>query len=82
MKQPDISKPLTIRRRDFIENICTAINGSELPAFVVVSVLEDVLSRVRPGMDAELKRDTAAYRAALLKANQEKTETTDQKEGE
>lgn len=69
-------KPLTIARRDYMRSIVDLTNGSCLPAFVIVNVLEDIISQVRPLMDSELARDEAQYRAALQnKENQpEQTE--------
>jgi len=64
-------KPITVARRDYMAAVCEATNKSGLPAFVVVDVLEKVLSELRPAMDAELKRDFAAYEAEKAKETQE-----------
>ena len=66
-----MQKPLTVARRDYMQSIVDLTNNSGLPAFVIVNVLEDALSQVRPLMDSELVRDEAQYRAALQKESKE-----------
>ena len=66
-----MQKPLTIARRDYMQGIVNLTNNSNLPAFVIVNVLEDIISQVRPLMDSELARDEAQYRAALQKESKE-----------
>lgn len=58
-------KPLTVARNDYMTEICNLTNNSNLPAFVIVEVLESILREVRPMIDTELKRDMATYRAAM-----------------
>ena len=70
-------KPITLLRRDFINNICNAVNNSGLPAFVVADVLDRLLSDTRAAVETELKRDEIAYRQALMN---EKKETQDGRE--
>ena len=62
-----MQKPLTIARNDYMTALCVLTNNSNLPAFVIVEVLESVLREVRPMMETELKRDMATYRAAMQK---------------
>lgn len=62
-----MQKPITITRNEYMTAICNITNQSAIPAFVKVEVLECVLRELRPMMDAELKRDMAAYRAAVQK---------------
>lgn len=69
-----VQKPLTVARRDYMQGIVDLTNSSGLPAFVMVEVLEHTLNELRPLMGSELKRDEAAWRAAVLK----ETEQTDQ----
>jgi len=75
-----MQKPLTVARRDYMQSIVDLTNNSGLPAFVIVNVLEDALSQMRPLMDSELARDEARYRAAL--SNETSSETTNHNEGE
>lgn len=66
-----MQKPITIARRDYMTALCDITNNSNLPAFVIVEVLENILREMRPMMDAELKRDMATYRAAIQKEGEE-----------
>ena len=50
-------KPLTVARRDYVEDIVNITNKTDLPMFVKVEVLERVLDEMRPLADNELKRD-------------------------
>lgn len=57
-------KPITIARRDYINSICDVTNNSGLPAFVLVEVLEKVLSQLHQQEESELKRDEALWHKA------------------
>lgn len=74
-----VQKPLTVARRDYMQGIVDLTNSSGLPAFVMVEVLEHTLNELRPLVGSELKRDEAAWRAAVLKEteiDQDKKEET------
>ena len=60
-----MKKPLTVARNDYMTALCDLTNNSNLPAFVIVEVLESILREVRPMMETELKRDMVTYRAAM-----------------
>lgn len=60
-----MEKPLTMRHCEYMQKIVSATNQSDLPAFIMVEVLESVLREIRPAIEMELKRDMATYRAAL-----------------
>lgn len=64
-----MQKPITVARHDYMQSVVDATNNSNLPAFVIVEVLEGILREVRPMMDTELKRDTATWRASLQADN-------------
>lgn len=74
-----VQKPLTVARRDYMQGIVDLTNSSGLPAFAMVEVLEHTLNELRPLVGSELKRDEAAWRAAVLKEteiDQDKKEET------
>lgn len=75
-------KPMVLARRDYMRGIVNLTNQSGLPAFVMVDVLEHVLNELRSAMDAELKREEAIYREALIRETQEKAVKTDNNEKE
>lgn len=54
-------KPLSIVRREFIEDICRLVNNAGLPGFVVVDCLERILTEARNLADAEYQRDAQMY---------------------
>ena len=72
-----VQKPITVAREDYMKSLCDLTNQSGLPAFVVVDILDDVISEMKRIANTELQRDTANYRAALIRKSGEKS-----KEGE
>lgn len=56
-----MNKPATLLHREFKNKIVEAINNSNLPAFVVASVLEGALSEVREIEEKQYEADKAAY---------------------
>lgn len=76
------TKPIILARRDYMQGIVNLTNRSELPAFVMVEVLEQAARELRPLMDAELKRAEATWRAAQQKEKEEQAEPTDHDEKE
>lgn len=54
-------KPVTLRQREFVDKIVNAINDSELPAFVIVPVLEQALAEVKQIEEQQYEADKAAY---------------------
>lgn len=75
-------KPLTVARRDYVEDIVNITNKTDLPMFVKVEVLERVLDEMRPLADNELKRDEASYRAALQEEKEKPAEPAETKKKE
>ena len=67
-----INKPLTVARQDYLAAVCDATNQANLPAFVVVEVLDRLLTQMRKAAEQELKRDAAKYRNALLELERAK----------
>lgn len=68
-----MKKPLTIARKEYIDSIINATNASNLPAFVIVEVLEKMISEMKKMASTELKRDEALWHKA-------QTETAPQSE--
>lgn len=60
-----MQKPITITRKEFIENIVETINDSGLPFFIIEPILKDLLDSVRQGAEAQLEKDRAAYQEYL-----------------
>lgn len=64
------SKPITVARQQFIEQLCSIVNNSGLPAFVISDVLERVLFEVKTLAKAELQRDMEQYKSRLQSKDQ------------
>lgn len=63
----EITKPITLIREDFISNISKTINESQLPAFIVESVLKDFLNEVHIASQRQLEVDRAKYQELVEK---------------
>lgn len=58
-------KPATLLQREFEEKIVEAVNNSNLPAFVLVPILEGALAEVKRVEEQQYEADKAAYEASL-----------------
>lgn len=56
-------KPATLLQREFREKIVEAVNCSNLPAFVLVPILEQVLDEVKRIEEQQYEADKAEYEA-------------------
>lgn len=59
-----MDKPATILHREFKEKIVSAVNESNLPAFALRPVLEQVLAEVIEVEEQQYEKDKAAYEEA------------------
>ena len=57
-----MDKPITIARQDFIEDVVGLINGSGLPAFVIIDSLEALLPALRTQAEQQYQADLAKYK--------------------
>lgn len=64
-----MEKPITIRRAECIDGICSAINAARLPAFVVVEILERILTNANQLMEQQYHHDIETYREAQNENN-------------
>lgn len=62
-----MNKPITILRNDYMSNLCAITNNSGLPAFVMIDVLERMITQLNTLAQAELQRDITLYNDALAK---------------
>lgn len=60
-----IQKPITVARAEFVSNLADLINNSGLPAFVIESILKDMLYDVRTMCKKQLELDTKKYQEML-----------------
>ena len=66
-----VQKPITVARNDYMRAVCDITNNAGLPAFMVIDVLEKFISEMNRLAEAELSRDTAAYRQAVEREAQD-----------
>lgn len=66
-----ITKPITVVRQEFIENIVNEINTCGLPLFVVEPILKDLLNEVSIAAKRQYETEKAQYEQALASQNEE-----------
>lgn len=59
-----MQKPITVARYDFINAMTDLINNSNLPPFVVESILKDFHSDVKILAQQQLESDMERYKSA------------------
>ena len=59
-----MQKPITIAREEYLSSIVTITNGSPLPAFVKIEVLNFVLNQLKNVAEKEYERDLATWKDA------------------
>ena len=60
-----IEKPLSVRRRECMDAVCAAINAAELPACVIMEIMDRVAAEAKRLAETEYRQDMARYKAAL-----------------
>lgn len=61
------NKPVTILRDEFIRNLAELINNSNLPPFVIESIIKDVYFDVKSFAQKQLENDLKNYQESLKK---------------
>jgi hypothetical protein len=56
-----MDKPITILHQEFMENIATLINESHLPAFVIRSLLKEVVAQLDVIVEKQYITDKTNY---------------------
>ena len=72
-----MEKPITLRRKEMIEKICSAINGSGLPAFAIRDALKAIDEDLALAQEEQLKRDIQAWTVYHVKQGQKDTKETE-----
>lgn len=60
-----LTKPISVVRQEFIEQLVNDINNCQLPMFVVEPILQDMLNTVRAAAQKQYETDKAQYEAQL-----------------
>lgn len=68
-----IQKPTSVLRKEFITNMVTLINESELPFFVIEPILKDLHETVSAESERLYQLEKSQYEAAI-KAQEESEE--------
>ncbi len=73
-----MDKPATLLRQEFIEKQIELINGSGLPAFVLVDIMEETIQELRRLAKEQYLKDKQAWDEHLKEAeNNNPTEKTE-----
>ena len=63
-----VTKPVTLIRDDFMNNLVELCNNSGLPFFIIESVLKDFIQEVHVASQKQLEADRVQYEKALNEA--------------
>lgn len=67
-EKKQITKPITIVREEFVDNIANLINTSTLPFFVIEDVLKNFLKEVHIASQHQMEVDKQRYNQEILKS--------------
>lgn len=71
-------KPITVERKEFIDNICSLINESSLPIFVVRNLLFELDKQLANAEEKQYEEDKKAWEEYL--AEQAESNTSDEEQ--
>lgn len=63
----EITKPMSVIRQEFIEQLVNDVNNCQLPLFVIEPILQDLLSMVKSAAQKQYEAEKAQYEQQLLK---------------
>lgn len=66
----NLTKPMSVVRQEFTEQLVSDINNCKLPLFVIEYILEDVLDTVKAAAKQQCEMEKIQYEE-MLKKNQE-----------
>lgn len=64
-----ITKPISVVRQEFIENVINDINNCKLPLFVIEYILQDILNSVKSTVQQQSEFEKAQYEKQLQEQN-------------
>lgn len=68
-----MEKPITVAREDFVNDLVSLINNSQLPMFVVLDVLRSTTDEVREAAKRQYEVEKEKYKKSL-EENKEESE--------
>lgn len=66
-----MDKPLSLKREDFLQRIIEAVNGSDLPPFVVLDIMKAVTEEVANLAKRQYEADKKTYEEAEKGASED-----------
>lgn len=67
-----ITKPISVARQEFIDQLVNDVNNCGLPLFVVEPILQDILYSVKAAVKQQYETEKAQYEQQLQKQNEKK----------
>ncbi len=65
-----LTKPMSVLRHEFIEQLIDDINKSQLPLFVIEPILQNLLNEVKVAAQKQYELDKAKYEQQLQIQNE------------
>lgn len=65
-----LTKPMSVLRQEFIEQLVDDINKSQLPLFVIEPILQNLLNEVKVAAQKQYELDKAKYEQQLQIQNE------------
>ena len=72
-----MEKPSTVLRQEFMENLASLINSSQLPAFVIADILKNTLQVTHELAEKQYRIDLAKWEEAQSEHTRSEHENTD-----
>lgn len=69
-----MNKPITIIRQEFIEELVELINKYQLPAFVIIGVIKELLPVLKEQEEKQLITDKETYKQYISKQEENVSE--------
>ena len=66
-----LTKPMSVARQEFTEQIINDVNNCKLPLFVIEYILQDVLATVKSAAKQQCEMERMQYEEMLKKNQQE-----------
>jgi ribosomal protein S3AE len=66
----NLTKPMSVIRQEFIEQIVNDINNCKLPLFVIEYILQDILDTVKTTAKQQCEIEKIQYEQQLSKQNE------------
>lgn len=57
----ELEKPITVRRKEFVDELAKLVNSSGLPAFVIADLLERLVTTLHAVADEQYAADLKMY---------------------